>query len=132
MASWSIDVGDEPMRTSATSPRRDVAAVGQVEQQVATSLTLRRTSGRPQTCTSKIFCSSKSAPTWMPDTSVVAARRTSPGLIPAAWALGRSTSISMVGSVTMRWTRTSRAPSIPESTWPTSAAFSCRTSRSCP
>ena len=91
------------------------------------SVRLRRTSGVPQTCTSKIFCSSNKAPTWRPDTSVVAARRTSPGLMPAACAAGRSTSISMVGSVTRRWTRTSSAPSTPDRIVPTSAAFSWRT-----
>ena len=34
----------------------------------------------------------------MPDSSVAAARRTSPGLMPSRWALARSTSIATVGS----------------------------------
>ena len=89
VASWSIDVGDEPMRTSATSPRVTWPPSGRSSSRFRTSLTLRRTSGAPQTCTSKIFCSSNSTPTWMPDTSVVAARRTSPGLIPSRLGLGQ-------------------------------------------
>ena len=42
--------------------------------------------GAPRTTTSKTFCCSKRLPTSMPESSVAAGRRTSPGLMPYRWA----------------------------------------------
>ena len=58
---------------------------------------LCRVLGVPYTITSNTFCSSNRLPTWRPETSDVAARRTSPGLRPYCLALSRFTLISSVG-----------------------------------
>ena len=54
------------------------------------SVRLRATRcGVPRTTTSKTFCFSNRLPTWMPDSSVASARRTSPGLMPYRCAFAR-------------------------------------------
>ncbi len=54
--------------------------------------------GAPHTTTSKTFWSWKRLPTVTPPTSMAAARRTSPGFTPSAWARARSTWTSRVVS----------------------------------
>ena len=93
---------------------------------------LVRSSGVPHTTTSKTFCSSNRLPTWMPDSSDVAARRTSPGLTPWAAAFSRSTLISTVGSVIGAVTDGPSIPEISDIAARTSSALVPRTARSWP
>ena len=98
-ASRRMTDGVSAVRTSATSPSRTVPPPGRSISRFWMSSMLRRVDGTPCTITSKTFWSSNRLPTWMPWTSVASARRTSPGVMPTAWAFSRSTSISIVDCI---------------------------------
>ena len=98
-ASRRMTDGVSTVRTSATSPSRTVPPPGRSISRFWMSSMLRRVDGTPCTITSKTFWSSNRLPTWMPWTSVASARRTSPGVMPTAWAFSRSTSISIVDCI---------------------------------
>ena len=86
-----ISLGAGTSAISATSPSGTCVPSGVSIGRVLSFETSLRTSSTPQTNTSKIFCSWYSSPTFVPLTSVVAARRTSPAVRPSrAAASGRS------------------------------------------
>ena len=131
-ASWVIAAGLAASRTWATSPSRTRSPDGVSMSNDWRLRTLARVGGPPHSTTSKMACPSYSLPTVSPETIVLASRRMSPGRRPTRWADGRSTWISIVGSVTSAWTTGAMTPGTVWTSCRTSSAVLRRVARSSP
>ena len=118
--------------TSATALSGTVLPPGTGRRIARIASMLPRDSGVPQTTTSKNRWSSKNSPTFVPCTSVVTARRTSPGVRPRRSARSGRNFTSICGTSTCGCALRSTTPSIGASASRTAAACACSRSRSGP